>query len=167
MAMMLRSQGVPARVVSGYALGEYDPATRSYRVRAVNAHTWVEVYFPNYGWIHFEPTQSIPVAERPDSATAGEGLTPPVPLNNEERDLTDDELADLERANSLLDGVDPVRERGLLGNVAWWQVAIGAALLLMAGLAVWVANRYNRGVEGDVGRSYLRLGEWALSLIHI
>ena len=161
MAMMLRSQGVPSRVVSGYALGEYDPTARNYRVRAVNAHTWVEVYFPNYGWIHFEPTQSIPVAERPDSATAGEGLTPPVPVPNQDRQPTDDELADLERANSLLDGVDPARDSGLLGNVAWWQVAIGAALLLIAGLAIWAANRYNRGVEGDVGRSYLRLGEWA------
>ena len=161
MAVMLRSQGVPARVVSGYALGEYDPAARNYRVRAVNAHTWVEVYFPNYGWIHFEPTQSIPVAERPDSMTVGEGLTPPVPLPNEDRLPTDDELADLERANSLLDGLDPARDSGPFGDVPWWQVAIGVALLLSAGVALWAANRYNRGVEGNVGRSYLRLGEWA------
>ncbi len=161
MAVMLRSQGVPARVVSGYALGEYDPAARNYRVRAVNAHTWVEVYFPNYGWIHFEPTQSIPVAERPDSMTVGEGLTPPVPLPNDDRQLTDDELADLERANSLTEGLEPARDSGPFGDVPWWQVAIGVALLLVAALALWVANRYNRGVEGDVGRSYLRLGEWA------
>lgn len=161
MAVMLRSQGVPARVVSGYALGEYDPAARNYRVRAVNAHTWVEVYFPNYGWIHFEPTQSIPVAERPDSMTVGDGVTPPVPLPNEDRQPTDDELADLERANSLLDGLDPAQDSGPFGDVPWWQVAIGVALLLIAALALWAANRYNRGIEGDVGRSYLRLGEWA------
>ena len=161
MAVMLRSQGVPARVVSGYALGEYDPAARNYRVRAVNAHTWVEVYFPNYGWIHFEPTQSIPVAERPDSMTVGDGVTPPVPLPNEDRQPTDDELADLERANSLLDGLEPAQDSGPFGDVPWWQVAIGVALLLTAALALWAANRYNRGIEGDVGRSYLRLGEWA------
>ena len=53
---MLRSQGVPSRVVSGYAQGEYDDASQSYRVRASNAHTWVEVYFPNYGWIPIDPS---------------------------------------------------------------------------------------------------------------
>jgi transglutaminase-like putative cysteine protease len=65
MAVMLRSQGVPARVVSGYALGEYDPTAQNYRVRAVNAHSWVEVYFPTTAGFTSEPTQSIPVVERP------------------------------------------------------------------------------------------------------
>ncbi len=45
MAVMLRSQGIPARLASGYALGEYDELAMSYRVRAMNSHTWVEVYF--------------------------------------------------------------------------------------------------------------------------
>ena len=161
MAVMLRSQGVPARVVSGYALGEYDPTAQNYRVRAVNAHSWVEVYFPDYGWIHFEPTQSIPVVERPSSATAGEGLEPAVPLSSAELFPLDDELADLERADGLLGDTANQTDPGLLGDVPWWQVAIGVALLLIAGTSLWVANRYNRGVEGDVGRSYLRLGEWA------
>ena len=160
MAVMLRSQGVPARVVSGYALGEYDPLAQNYRVRAVNAHTWVEVYFPNYGWIHFEPTQSIPVVERPTTATDG-ALTPPVPLSNAVPFGLDEELADVERADGLLDGVGDQANRGLLADVPWWQVAIGVTLLLIAGTAIWAANRYNRGIEGDVGRSYLRLGEWA------
>jgi transglutaminase-like putative cysteine protease len=160
MAVMLRSQGVPARVVSGYALGEYDPTAQNYRVRAVNAHTWVEVYFPDYGWIHFEPTQSIPVVERPTSGS-GETAEPSVPISNAELFPLDDEVTDLERANGLLGDAAEQANRGLLGDVPWWQVAIGVVLLLVAGMAVWAANRYNRGVEGDVGRSYLRLGEWA------
>ena len=160
MAVMLRSQGVPARVVSGYALGEYDPTAQNYRVRAVNAHTWVEVYFPDYGWIHFEPTQSIPVVERPGS-TNGEAAEPAVSISNAEPFALDEELADVERADGLLGDAADQANRGLLGDVAWWQVAIGAALLFIAGTSLWVANRYNRGVEGDVGRSYLRLGEWA------
>ncbi len=49
MVMLLRSQGIPSRFVSGYAQGEYNADTSSYRVRAPNAHTWVEVYFPAYG----------------------------------------------------------------------------------------------------------------------
>ncbi|HOU42174.1 MAG TPA: transglutaminase domain-containing protein, partial [Promineifilum sp.] len=152
---------VPARVVSGYALGEYTPEAKNYRVRAVNAHTWVEVYFPGYGWIYFEPTQSIPVVERPESGQVASGLTPPVPVPDANRALTDDELSDLERANGLLDGTDNQQNQGLLGGVPWWQVATGATLLIAAAAALWMANRYNQKVEGDVGRSFLRLGEWA------
>ena len=64
MAIMLRSQGVPARIVQGYAQGEYNEEDGFYRVRANNAHTWVEVYFPAYGWIQFEPTASLPLESR-------------------------------------------------------------------------------------------------------
>jgi transglutaminase-like putative cysteine protease len=56
MAVMLRSQGVPARVVTGYAMGEYDFNRSAYRVPLSSSHAWVEVYFPGYGWIEFEPT---------------------------------------------------------------------------------------------------------------
>jgi hypothetical protein len=58
MTVMLRSQGVPARMVAGFATGEWDGVTRKYRVPARAAHAWVEVYFPGYGWIEFEPTSS-------------------------------------------------------------------------------------------------------------
>ena len=58
MTVMLRAQGVPARVVAGFATGDYDGLLRRYVVPANAAHAWVEVYFPNYGWIEFEPTSS-------------------------------------------------------------------------------------------------------------
>jgi len=51
----LRSQDVPARYVVGYSTGErVDRDT--YRVRGLNAHAWVEVYFPELGWVRFDPT---------------------------------------------------------------------------------------------------------------
>jgi len=56
MAVMLRLEGVPARVVTGFATGDYDYARGAYRVPADAAHAWVEVYFPGYGWVEFEPT---------------------------------------------------------------------------------------------------------------
>lgn len=58
MVVMLRLEGVPARIVSGYAMGDYDFAQHAYRVPASSAHAWVEVYFPSYGWVEFEPTTS-------------------------------------------------------------------------------------------------------------
>ncbi|MGH7763768.1 MAG: DUF4129 domain-containing transglutaminase family protein [Candidatus Dormibacteraceae bacterium] len=56
MGDMLRSLGIPTRLVNGYGPGQPDPAGNGYIVRSDDAHTWVESYFPTYGWITFEPT---------------------------------------------------------------------------------------------------------------
>jgi len=56
MTVMLRSIGVPARYVAGFLAGEYNDVGGDWIVRASDAHTWVEVYFPGYGWITFDPT---------------------------------------------------------------------------------------------------------------
>ena len=56
MGDMLRTLGIPTRLVNGYGPGSYDVPTNSYIVRGEDAHTWVETYFPGYGWITFEPT---------------------------------------------------------------------------------------------------------------
>jgi transglutaminase-like putative cysteine protease len=63
MAVMARAVGIPARVVSGFALGTYDNGV--YHIVEANSHAWVEVYFPSYGWIEFEPTANKPELERP------------------------------------------------------------------------------------------------------
>jgi len=59
MAVLLRAQGVPARVAVGYLNGDYDFGRGMYRVPASAAHAWVEVYFAGYGWIEFEPTPAF------------------------------------------------------------------------------------------------------------
>jgi transglutaminase-like putative cysteine protease len=64
MAVMLRMEGIPARVVSGYARGEFDAESGVYRIRESDSHTWVEVFYPTYGWIQFEPTASQPTLDR-------------------------------------------------------------------------------------------------------
>jgi hypothetical protein len=56
MGDMLRSLGIPTRLASGFGPGSYDTNINSFVVRSEDAHTWVEVYFPTYGWIQFEPT---------------------------------------------------------------------------------------------------------------
>ncbi len=56
MAVMLRSIGIPARVAVGFTAGTFDDETDSLRVTTENAHAWVEVLFPGYGWLTFEPT---------------------------------------------------------------------------------------------------------------
>ncbi|SDN01246.1 Transglutaminase-like enzyme, putative cysteine protease [Halogranum gelatinilyticum] len=59
MVVMLRSQGVPARFVSGYTTGEQVGDDR-YVVRGLDSHAWVQVYFPEVGWVTFDPTPSGP-----------------------------------------------------------------------------------------------------------
>jgi transglutaminase-like putative cysteine protease len=56
MALLLRMGGVPARVASGFTPGTLDRRRREYVVRDLDAHSWVEAYFPGYGWIAFDPT---------------------------------------------------------------------------------------------------------------
>jgi transglutaminase-like putative cysteine protease len=56
MAVMLRTLGIPARVVNGFRGGEFNDITSQYVVRMRNAHSWVEAYIPNYGWMSFDPT---------------------------------------------------------------------------------------------------------------
>jgi transglutaminase-like putative cysteine protease len=56
MAVMLRSLGIPSRVVNGFRSDEFNDLTGNYVVRAKDAHAWVEAYFPGYGWQTFDPT---------------------------------------------------------------------------------------------------------------
>jgi protein-glutamine gamma-glutamyltransferase len=56
MTIMLRTLGIPARYVTGFAPGEYNDVAGDFIIRASDAHAWVEVYFPGYGWLTFDPT---------------------------------------------------------------------------------------------------------------
>jgi len=64
MVVLARAAGVPARFVMGYANGTYDLNAKVYRVTKADAHSWVEIYFSNFGWVPFEPTASRPQLDR-------------------------------------------------------------------------------------------------------
>lgn len=59
-AILARLQGVPTRLVSGYMGGSYNELGNFYTFKQSDAHTWVESYIENKGWIRFDPTQVIP-----------------------------------------------------------------------------------------------------------
>ncbi|MHB0878243.1 MAG: transglutaminase family protein, partial [Anaerolineae bacterium] len=65
MVVMLRQAGVPARLAIGYARGTYDRDRAAWVVKQSDSHAWVEVYFPRYGWIEFEPTSGQSVYSFP------------------------------------------------------------------------------------------------------
>jgi hypothetical protein len=56
MALLLRMGGLPARVSAGFTSGVYNSATKQWVVSDRDAHAWVEVWFPKYGWVKFDPT---------------------------------------------------------------------------------------------------------------
>ncbi|MEA2309034.1 MAG: protein-glutamine gamma-glutamyltransferase [Thermoleophilaceae bacterium] len=68
MALLLRMNGIPARVAAGFSPGIPDPQTKEFRVRDLDAHSWVEVWFDGIGWVPFDPTPSL----APASAQATE-----------------------------------------------------------------------------------------------
>ncbi|MFP5285062.1 MAG: transglutaminaseTgpA domain-containing protein, partial [Thermoanaerobaculia bacterium] len=68
MVLLLRSQGIPARLVTGFLGGEYNPFEGYYIVRDSNAHAWVEAYIEGEGWRIFDPT---PPAGRPIATDSG------------------------------------------------------------------------------------------------
>ena len=59
--VMLRSLGIPAREAVGYVPGPFNPITDLYDIQARDAHAWVQVWFPGYGWQNFDPTATVPL----------------------------------------------------------------------------------------------------------
>ena len=74
LVVMLRALGIPARLAVGYTPGERNPFTGLYEVRARDAHSWAEVWFPGVGWQAFDPTASVPLADEAEVPRAGSGL---------------------------------------------------------------------------------------------
>jgi hypothetical protein len=79
MALLLRMNGIPARVATGFAPGAYDFQAQEYKVRDLDAHSWVEVWFTGIGWVPFDPTPSLaPASSQSDSqslASAARGTS--------------------------------------------------------------------------------------------
>ena len=73
MTVMLRAVGVPARLAAGYAAGEVPEGGGRRAVRDSDSHGWTQVYFPEYGWIDFEPTPHWPEAAQFTSTSAPDG----------------------------------------------------------------------------------------------
>jgi hypothetical protein len=72
--LMLRSQGMPARAVTGMLVRDWSGAERRYEVRGKDMHAWIEVYFEGLGWVPFDMT---PVAPGADVAAAQRQLVEP------------------------------------------------------------------------------------------
>lgn len=124
MAVLARAAGLPARLVVGYFTGQATPTegTVSYRVTEADAHAWVEVYFPDIGWVEFEPTAGRPAIERTVAREPEPAVEPPQPR-----------LGEQVRARRLA----AIRQSALLtaGGLA------SAVLIALLGWSAWDARR--------------------------
>lgn len=119
MTVLLRTQGIPARMVTGYTVGSQIPDEDIYIVADSNSHGWVEVFFPGYGWIAFEPTPgaAIPIAVEP--VIEDDPIPFTFPAEDTDVPLCDDdeELDDCEE-EFLLEPTAGVAEEGQLIQLA-------------------------------------------------
>jgi transglutaminase-like putative cysteine protease len=76
MALLLRLGGVPARVSAGFTSGSRDAKTKEWVVRDLDAHSWVEAWFPGHGWVTFDPTPAAaPARSQPLDDVAAAATT--------------------------------------------------------------------------------------------
>jgi hypothetical protein len=124
MAVMARSVGVPARLVSGYASGTYDVRNAEYNVTAADAHSWVEVYFPGVGWVEFEPTAAQQEIIRPDQPAATQDTPQP---GNSAIAVLEETLKNLPPVTRW--GLLPLLGVGLFALVCWLLEAFALLIL--------------------------------------
>ncbi len=79
MTVMARLLGIPARVVNGFSQGHYDTTRKAWVVDGNDAHSWVQVYFPSFGWINFDPTPGFSI----NGAANPQPTAPPVPTQHQ------------------------------------------------------------------------------------
>jgi transglutaminase-like putative cysteine protease len=157
LAVMARAVGIPARLASGYTRGEYHSVSNVYRVRESNAHTWVEIYFPCYGWVEFEPTASQPLITRPKTQSS-EDLTveDDFEATGQSRDREEEDV-DAEIAPETV-GIP-------LARTGRWSMALwaGALLLLVIGgvTASWCLWTRELRNLSPVERIYEKMARYA------
>jgi transglutaminase-like putative cysteine protease len=153
MALMLRMNGIPARVAAGFAPGIYDADTKEFRVRDLDAHSWVEVYFQGIGWVPFDPTP----AAAPAGAQAASSTSPSAARGGTDRAASDPTT---QRRQAGSGGQAAAGGGG--ASSLWWLIPV-AFLALVAGAlaALWLYSlaherRHRRDTPADAQLAELR-----------
>jgi transglutaminase-like putative cysteine protease len=154
MALLLRMGGVPARVSVGFTSGSYDTATRRWVVSDLDAHAWVEAWFPSYGWVRFDPTPAAAPARggrSPISGSSGTGSpkTPNAPTKHQHG------------GPATAGGAPRSASSGSGGGVGSVELGIAALVLAVILVAGALATRPLNGDEAELAeleRAFARSG---------
>jgi protein-glutamine gamma-glutamyltransferase len=147
-ALLLRMGGVPARVVAGFAPGSRDG--KDHVIRDLDAHSWVEAYFPRYGWVTLDPTPGDSPAR---SQQADRGRAPAAAASPAARSVpVGDRLSDPSGGNS------PAGSSGAAGDVTLPLAISAVAAVLVAAATILPARRRRRlARSGDPEIEELRI----------
>ncbi len=168
---LMRAAGVPARVVTGYLGGEYNPIAQYLLIRQSDAHAWAEVWLDGDGWVRVDPTAAV-APERVErgigSSLSGSDQLPLLLRNRYGHSF-------INRARMMWDSVDyywnywvlafgPERQQALmrelgLGNLNWRGMII--TLLVSSGLIILIYTlvfvlRERRPILDPIKRQYVR-----------
>lgn len=145
MAIMLRVRGVPSRNVTGFVGGTYNRFGGFYAVRQGDAHSWVEAYLPDRGWIRFDPTP--PSSAEPQAISQGmgglvreilEAASQSWKQNVEGFDVNK-QLGLVRSVQELLRGAKSAGDRKLSARIngrRWGLIALGLTLVIL-GIFFW------------------------------
>ena len=161
MAVLLRSVGVPTRLATGYTQGDKLPDQDIYLVTDSHSHAWVEVYFPGYGWVSFEPT---PGGELPNPSLAAQEGEPGTLTPDEELEPAGlecfEEINECNEEDASASGLDlQARSGGLSGRIIAdlpWLLAVLAGVIILGGGGVFFWRRYMSPTD-DPQTAYRRM----------
>jgi transglutaminase-like putative cysteine protease len=157
MALMLRMIGIPSRVAAGFSPGSYNSDTGEFRVRDLDAHSWVEVFFTGIGWVTFDPTPPAAPAQ-----TQSSGLETLGRVGGQAGDVS---TARGDNSAPGPTGGAPGATSGDGGGTRWWLALVPLVLLAVAGAAWAVARRLDRRralAEHELAEALLRELEAAM-----
>jgi transglutaminase-like putative cysteine protease len=147
MALLLRMGGIPARVVTGFSPGGYSKTKQAWIVRDTDAHSWVEAWFDDWGWVTFDPTPAdtparsqIAALDRPpdESGDRGDAASADDGSGARAGGLRPDLLGPQSGPGGAAGGASGAAGGGL----AWWWFVLAAPLVLA--LAAWGVARWRR-----------------------
>ena len=164
MAVMLRTLGIPARVAVGYVLDPARANETTYTVRRDDAYSWVEVFFPEYGWINFNPTPDRPSSSGGFGGDAGSDVFSGIDLGgvfSGDPNILPTDLPPEVQAPLTAAPTNAPQARSWL----WLWVLLALAAVAASG-ALGTRLAWNWGLGGLQGRARLwaklhRLAGWA------
>lgn len=165
--LLLRAAGVPARLAVGYAQGTPANSGEGFVVQEDDSHAWPEVYFPNYGWIPFEPTGSLPNIDW--SSTFGNppnDPSDPLQVPSASAGESTDYLTGEDRALMYLDQMDVEeivpRQKRQLSIFGWIIVGLVSAALISGGVYYGIKIKRNwqafkRSLKGNIHKTKIQI----------
>lgn len=160
--VLLRANGVPARMIAGWSTGEYLPSEGQFLIRDRNRHGWTQVYMPPYGWIDLEVTPGRPAVPRNLRVPIAPLDEIPAPIVGS-AEFDPDFMAELAYLESLALDAELPSETSRFETDAqqsagvwlppWPVMASGGAVMILL-LAIWMAWRWNLRGHDEAVRAY-------------